>query len=318
MTNAQSQFDVFLAHNSLDKPQVKMIAQKLKRRGLKPWLDEEQIPPGRPFQDEIQQAIPLAKSAAIFFGLQGLGSWQSWELRALITSCVKRKIPVIPILLPGVSSLPEHLVFLEQFRWISFTEGVGDENALEELVWGITGQKSTQLSNSTEKPGRVPTSDKLSSDRNVDYTRLRDLLAAGNWKDADYETYLVMLRVVGRKEGDWIRPEELLNFPCTDLRTIDCLWVKYSLGRFGFSVQKKIYLEVGGKPDGKYYEEAFAKFGVRVGWSSWRVNESWRRLNEIIFDTTAPWGHLPVSAFVVSEWRGGGVCVLSLFSHRDL
>lgn len=37
--------------------------------------------------------------------------------------------------------------------------------------------------------------DDLSSDRNVDYTRLRDLLAAGNWKEADYETYLVMLKV---------------------------------------------------------------------------------------------------------------------------
>jgi len=100
-----------------------------------------------------------------------------------------------------------------------------------------------------------------SADRSIDYTRLRDLLKAGKWKDANYETYLVMLKVVGRKEGDWIRDSELLNFPCTDLRTIDRLWVKYSNGRFGFSVQKKIYLEVGGIPDGKFYAEAWNKFG---------------------------------------------------------
>jgi HTH-type transcriptional regulator/antitoxin HigA len=52
------------------------------------------------------------------------------------------------------------------------------------------------------------------------------------------------------------------NFPCDDLRTIDQLWVKYSQGRFGFSVQKKIWLEVGGKVD--YDTEC--KLGDRVGW----------------------------------------------------
>ena len=36
------------------------------------------------------------------------------------------------------------------------------------------------------------------------------------------------------------------NFPCEDLRTIDQLWVKYSDGRFGFSVQKRIYQNLGG------------------------------------------------------------------------
>jgi hypothetical protein len=36
-------FDVFLCHNSADKPAVREIAQKLKKEGIKPWLDEEQI-----------------------------------------------------------------------------------------------------------------------------------------------------------------------------------------------------------------------------------------------------------------------------------
>ena len=43
-------FDVFLAHNSFDKEQVKAIAQELRRRNLKPWLDEERIRPGTSFQ----------------------------------------------------------------------------------------------------------------------------------------------------------------------------------------------------------------------------------------------------------------------------
>lgn len=154
-----------------------------------------------------------------------------------------------------------------------------------------------------------PEIDDLSSECAIDYTRLRDLLAGGNWKDADYETYLVMLKVVGREEGDWIRDEELLNFPCTDLRTIDSLWVKYSNSRFGFSVQKKIYLSVGGKPDGKYYEEAWKKFGDTIGW---RVNQDWIFRDRITFDTTAPVGHLPVRAFLLFGVLG------SLLSHPGL
>ena len=35
-----SQFDVFLCHNSLDKPAVKRIAESLKELGIRPWLDE--------------------------------------------------------------------------------------------------------------------------------------------------------------------------------------------------------------------------------------------------------------------------------------
>jgi len=151
-----------------------------------------------------------------------------------------------------------------------------------------------------------PQIDNLSSDRSVDYTRLRDFLKAGRWKDADYETYLVMLKVVGRKEGDGV--SELLNFPCTDLRTIDSLWVKYSNGRFGFSVQKKIYLEVGGKPNRKVYAEAWNKFGACVGWRKGFGMKEWIPYLEVTFDTSAPEGHLPIVMFY-------GVLCRDLFSR---
>ena len=146
--------------------------------------------------------------------------------------------------------------------------------------------------------------DNLLTDHNVDYTELRNFLKAGKWKEADRETYLVMLKVVGREDGDFIRDKELFNFPCTDLRTIDQLWVKYSNKRFGFSVQKKIYLEVGGVPDGNFSEEAWENFGVRVGW---KVKGSWIYYLNCTFDTKAPVGHLPVRGHlpVVPRWRGG-------------
>ncbi|MDF5730817.1 MAG: GUN4 domain-containing protein [Rhizonema sp. PD38] len=136
-----------------------------------------------------------------------------------------------------------------------------------------------------------PQTDDLSSDRSIDYTRLRNLLKAGKWQDADDETYSVMLKVVGREEDDWITEEELLNFPCTDLRTIDSLWVKYSSGRFGFSVQKKIYLEVGGQTDRISYDQLLRdEFCDRVGW---RERKLWITRDQVNYSFRARPGHLP-------------------------
>ncbi|MFM6623822.1 MAG: GUN4 domain-containing protein, partial [Dolichospermum sp.] len=86
----------------------------------------------------------------------------------------------------------------------------------------------------------------LQSSCGVDYRKLRDLLAAGKWKEADEETRQVMLAVAKRERERWLNVESIDNFPCADLRTIDQLWVKYSDGRFGFSVQKRIYQGLGG------------------------------------------------------------------------
>ncbi len=129
----------------------------------------------------------------------------------------------------------------------------------------------------------------LKSERGVDYTRLRDLLAAGKWKEADQETAKVMLQAANREEAGYLRVEDIAIFPCDDLRTIDRLWVKYSNGKFGFSVQKKIYQSLGGTRG--YNEKIWDAFGDRVGW---RDKERWLYYNDLTFDLKAPSGHLPV------------------------
>jgi serine/threonine protein kinase len=128
--------------------------------------------------------------------------------------------------------------------------------------------------------------DELKSERGIDYTRLRDLLNAGEWKEADQETWQKMLEVMGRTERGYLDTGDINNFPCTDLRTIDQLWVKASKGRFGFSVQKKIWLECGGK----FYYDTECELGDRVGW---RENGKWKNYDALTFGTQAPEGHLP-------------------------
>jgi len=147
MTNQH--FDVFLAHNSQDKPQVRAISDQLKRRGLKVWLDEEQILPGTVFQDVIQQALQNVRCAAIFIGLGGLGRWQILEARSLLSRFVDANIPVIPVLLPGVEGIPEHLLFLQELNYVKFDHGIDDCAALDKLESGIRQKPvRTRLENS--------------------------------------------------------------------------------------------------------------------------------------------------------------------------
>jgi hypothetical protein len=102
--------------------------------------------------------------------------------------------------------------------------------------------------------------------QNKRYEKLEALLKAGEWRASDKETYELMIRTVGKEPGEYLLPQELLTFPCDDLLRIDGLWVQYSQGKFGFSVQKEIYERCGGKLDGKYYAKAYAHFFYEVGW----------------------------------------------------
>ena len=142
----------------------------------------------------------------------------------------------------------------------------------------------------------------------MDYSELRDLLAAWKWKEADEETRRVMLTVVNRENEGWLNTESIDNFPCEELRTIDQLWVKYSNGRFGFSVQKRIYQSLGGTRD--FNGEIWSAFGDTVGW---RKRGKWFYYKDIIFDLTSPEGHLPFWVVAVA-----GEVRSVLLSRRDL
>jgi serine/threonine-protein kinase len=156
----------------------------------------------------------------------------------------------------------------------------------------------------------------LKSDVGMDYKKLRDLLKAGKWKEADQETVRVMLAVTKREKEGWLDVKSVDIFPCADLRTIDQLWLKYSDGKFGFSVQKRIYKGLGGTRE--YNSDIWEKFGDKVGW---RKEGNWLYYSDITFNKQAPEGHLPQCAGVKwgvrREWsrEGWGVCRGVFFSR---
>jgi small GTP-binding protein len=138
---AVHEFDTFLAYNSLDSSSVAALSEQLRDFGINPWLDRDQIPPGRWFQDVLQEAIGKSGSAVICLGRAGLGRWQELELRSFVEECVERKIPVIPLLLPG-AKIPATARFLKQFEFVRFKESMDEKEPLSRLVWGITGDNS--------------------------------------------------------------------------------------------------------------------------------------------------------------------------------
>ncbi len=120
------------------------------------------------------------------------------------------------------------------------------------------------------------------------YSQLANYLLSGEWRQADEETFDLMLQISKKENKGYLKTDDIDNFPCDDLRRIDFLWVYASKGHFGFSVQKNIYQSMGGKS--KYNEKIWKDFSDRVGW---RVKESWIYLDDVTYDTTAPVGHLP-------------------------
>ncbi len=117
---------------------------------------------------------------------------------------------------------------------------------------------------------------------------LISLLKAGKWKDADRVTGTLMLQISCQEQDGWLNSESIKRFPCQDISKINELWLKYSNGRFGFSVQRQIWLKL---------DRDWIKVGDRLGW---RVNNSWKEYSELTFSIHAPEGAFP------TFWGGEG------------
>jgi hypothetical protein len=129
------------------------------------------------------------------------------------------------------------------------------------------------------------------SEVGIDYSFLQDTLSEGNWKEANHLTALIMMNII-KEQGNNFR-ESVQNFPCIDLETIDQLWLNASNYRFGFSVQKGIWEDLG-----KNYEQ----LQESIGWQKREddLGVCYLPLSDYDFSIKAHFGHLP------SWWFLGG------------
>lgn len=121
----------------------------------------------------------------------------------------------------------------------------------------------------------------------AEFTKLEQLLAGANWQEADKETLKLLLAIIGdRCDFPELSKAKIQQIPKSDFQTIDRFWQKYSQGKFGFTVQKRIYQEVG---------NSINQLALQIGW---RSQNKWLRYDkDFNFDLSAPEGHLPAAIF---------------------
>jgi hypothetical protein len=133
--------------------------------------------------------------------------------------------------------------------------------------------------------------------------RLEHLLTIGSWKDADLETKRLLLEIAGRERAGWLLVEDVKSISPQALAAIDRLWVKYSNGRFGFSVQRDIWHQLGCKSADNMQIQTISenKFGECV---RWRVGSRWlSQWDDFNDDLQAPPGSLPRAyIFALNGW----------------
>lgn len=141
----------------------------------------------------------------------------------------------------------------------------------------------------------------LHSERGIDYTSLQQLLTAQDFQSADRVTLQKLCELAGPSavQRKWLYFTDVENFTITDLHTINSLWLVYSEGKFGFSIQQEIWLSLS-----KNWEKLWTKIG-------WKTGNDWTRYPDgFTWSLTAPKGHLPLS----NQLRGVRV-ISSLLSH---
>jgi GUN4-like len=137
-----------------------------------------------------------------------------------------------------------------------------------------------------------------------DYSLLQTYLQEHKLKEADQETFAVMLKVAGTNSetqgrfdiADW------QNFSCPDLKKIDSLWSEASGGKLGFSAQKRVLEQTR-----RNYYIFYAKIGwfdllTKVWRLAWKYDPTTKTVNYVEGKSpdfvNPPEGHLPAKL----EW----------------
>ncbi|XP_065865484.1 tetrapyrrole-binding protein, chloroplastic [Euphorbia lathyris] len=125
---------------------------------------------------------------------------------------------------------------------------------------------------------------------------LQQHLSAQNFRQADEETRRLLIVLAGEaavKRG-YVFFSEVKFISEEDLKAIDELWRKYSENKFGYSVQKRIWMSKAKKD--------FSNFFIKVGWMKKLDTEieqfNYRAFpNEFIWELNddTPEGHLPLT-----------------------
>ena len=139
---AQQSIQIFLAHASEDKKEVRELYDLLKQRGYHPWLDEKDLIPGQNWRTEIPKAIKNSDFVILCLSntsVQKQGYLQR-EFRLALNKYAEKTpgtIFLIPLKFNDCQvpdlQLPDVAVNLRDLQWVNYWESDGLERLLRAI-----------------------------------------------------------------------------------------------------------------------------------------------------------------------------------------
>lgn len=142
------------------------------------------------------------------------------------------------------------------------------------------------------------------SARGIDYGAMQLALLNENFEEADRLTSCVLRELAGEQavKRGYVYFSEVPPMEGLDLATLDRLWIAYSQGRFGFTVQARLLKALDGR-----YERLWPRIG-------WKLDGTWTRYpGSFQWSMEAPEGHMPL----INQLRGVRL-MDALLSHPGL
>ena len=142
------------------------------------------------------------------------------------------------------------------------------------------------------------------SARGIDYSPMQRALLDEDFEEADRLTSCVLRELAGDQavKRGYVYFSEVPPMEGLDLTTLDRLWIAYSQGRFGFTVQARLLKALEGR-----YERLWPRIG-------WKLDGTWTRYpGAFQWSMDAPEGHMPL----INQLRGVRL-MDALLSHPGL
>lgn len=137
MTTDTEKFDVFLSHNSKDLDAVIQLKKILENKGVRCWLDDDELLYGDKAVEAINKAVRNSSCFITCYGLSGEGPWQNEEVAGAIGLAVSKQQRVIPLILPNAVGEPNFSIFESNRIWVNFRNGFADDKIVNKLVKSI-------------------------------------------------------------------------------------------------------------------------------------------------------------------------------------
>lgn len=147
-------YDVFMSHNSQDKPRVRQLAERLRDAGLRVWFDEWVIKAGDDIYLAIEHGLEAARVQVLCLSPAALGSnWVALERSTALfrdpTNAGRRFVP----LLLADCTLPDTL---RRYKYVDFRQET--QTAFDELLVACRDEAEAAASVAQEESKRKPES----------------------------------------------------------------------------------------------------------------------------------------------------------------